>query len=159
METEIEEKIYKLIELGNTRKLRKFVGPYLADEHPLALYAVACTSFRHESEEQFAVRYIQQMTKASEGGIARASYQMGVNHLYGDDVQQDYMLASVYFERAIEQGHSYSKFTYGFSLYYGTDENKKDMVRGLSLMQEAANEGEEKAVRELQEISDASDMV
>ena len=44
------------------------------------------------------------MTKAAEGGIARASFQMDVNHLYGDDVQQDYNLASAYFERAIEQG-------------------------------------------------------
>lgn len=158
MEPEIEAKIYKLIELGNTKKLRKFVDPYLADEHPLALYAVARTSFRHESEEQFATRYVQQMTKASEGGIAQASYQMGVNHLYGDDVQKNYKLASVYFERAIEQGHTYSKFTYGFSLYYGTDENQKDMVRGLSLMQEAASEGEQKSVRELQRISDASGM-
>ena len=132
-----------------TRKIKKFVDLYLSEEHPLALYAIACTSFRNESEEQFSERYVYQMTKASEGGIARASYQMGVNHLYGDDVQQDYNLASAYFERAIEQGHSYTKFTYGFSLYYGTDENKKDIARGLSLMQEAASEGIDKAVKEL----------
>ena len=155
MDQEIQEKVWALIQSEtDTDSLRKLVDPYLSEEHPLALYAVARTSLEHESADEFAKRYIYQMTKASEGGIAPASYQMGVNHLYGDDVKQDYKLTSTYFERAIEQGHSYTKFTYGFSLYYGTNENQKDEKRGLSLMRVAAKEGEDKAVRELQRISD-----
>lgn len=58
MEPEIEEKIWNLIESGNTRKIEKFVDSYLSEEHPLAIYAIACTSFKNESEEQFSERYV-----------------------------------------------------------------------------------------------------
>ncbi|MDQ6961932.1 MAG: hypothetical protein Q9M28_05310 [Mariprofundaceae bacterium] len=87
--------------------------------------------------------------EASELGSADASYRMGVNYLYGDDVERDLNKASQYFERAIQQGDSYTKFTYGFNLYYGTDGNNKDIARGLKLMHEAANEGIELAIKEL----------
>ena len=160
MEPEVQEQVWAFIQLeDDAEKLRKLVEPYLSEEHPLALYAVARNSYEHESEDEFSKKYIVQITKASEGGIAPASYRMGVNHLYGDDVKQDHKLASAFFERAIEQGHTYTKFIYGFSLYYGTDENQIDQKRGLSLMQEAANEGEDKAVRELRKINGDSDNV
>ena len=157
MEDKIKIKITKLFDDGQLEELQKLLLPYVAEGDPFALHISACFSLgdSNETEEEYSKRYVQQMTKASEGGIAQASYQMGVNHLYGDDVKQDYKLASMYFERAIEQGHSYTKFTYGFSIYYGTDENPKDKGRGIALMREAANEGIDKAIKEL-ELIDAS---
>lgn len=74
----------------------------------------------------------------------------GVNYLYGDDVGQSYKDEAKYFERAISQGHTHTKFTFGYSLYYGTDQNTVDKVRGLALMKEAAFEGSEAAKIELQ---------
>ncbi len=156
MEESTREKILKLFDEGKLEELHEILVPYVAKGEPFAFQINACFSLAssNETEEEYSRRYIDQMTRASEGGIAKASYQMGVNHLYGDDVQQDYKLASMYFERAIDQGHSYTKFTYGFSVYYGTDENPQDKTRGLKLMQEAAAEGIEKAVRELELISE-----
>lgn len=79
---------------------------------------------------------------------------MGVNHLYGDDVEQDYIKSEMYFERAISQEHSYTKFTFGFSLYYGTNKVKINLARGLSLMKEAAQEGIKEAINELNLIQE-----
>lgn len=47
---------------------------------------------------------------------------------------------------------SYTKFTFGFSIYYGTDGNAKDEKRGLQLITEAAAEGIELAIKELKII-------
>ncbi len=155
MEESIKNKIIKLFDEGELEELHEILVPYVAEGDPFALHVNAgfsLTSFE-ETEKEYSERYVDQMIKASEGGISKASYQMGVNHLYGDDVKQDYKLASMYFERAIAQGHSYSKFTFGFSIYYGMDENPRDKERGLKLMEEAADEGIEKAVKELEIIN------
>ncbi|GAA5215010.1 tetratricopeptide repeat protein [Corallincola platygyrae] len=155
MEESTKNKILKLYDDGELEELHEILAPYVANGEPFALHINASFSLAGsmETEAEYSKRYVEQMKKASEGGIAAASYRMGVNHLYGDDVKQDYKLASMYFERAIAQGDSYTKFTYGFSIYYGTDENPQDKVRGLKLMQEAAAEGIEKAARELELIS------
>lgn len=160
MEEEIKKKAVELHEKGELEELYEVLKPYVEKEDAFALFLSATFSLNklNESDEEISKRYVSQMTRASEGGVAQASYQMGVNHLYGDDVPQDYKLASSYFEKAISQGHSYSKFTYGFSLYYGTDQNQKDEKRGLVLMQEAANEGIEKAVKELALINESKNV-
>lgn len=155
MKQSIKDKALLLEEKGDSEGLYQLMLPYLEKEDPFALHMCASTSRKGESIAEFTERYVLQMTKASEGGISRASYQMGVNHLYGDDVPQDYKKASMYFDRAISQGHSYTKFTYGFSLYYGNDGNVKDEAKGLSLMREAAQEGIDKSVKELELINDS----
>lgn len=148
----------QLLDDGELKELDKLLVPYVDEGIPFALHLRACFSLGDslESEEEYSKRYIQQMTKASEGGIAEASYRMGVNHLYGDDVPQDCKLASMYFERAISQGHSYSKFTYGFSVFYGNDGNPINKQKGLALLQEAAKEGVDKAIKELELINASS---
>lgn len=155
MDENIRIKARQLLDDGELKDLENLLVPYVNKGIPFALHLRACFSLADslETEEEYSKRYIQQMTRASEGGIAKASYQMGANHLYGDDVQQDYKLATMYFERAISQGHSYTKFTYGFSIYYGNDENPKDEAKGLALLQEAVNEGVEKAIKELELIN------
>lgn len=151
MEDAIKAKATQMHDRGELSELQQLLSPYIDKDDPYALYlnATFSTADSKESEQECAKRYIRQMKKTSEGGIAQASYQMGVNHLYGDDVAQDYKKASMYFERAILQGHSYTKYTYGFSLFYGADQNPKDEKKGLSLIQEAANEGIEQAKNEL----------
>ena len=145
----------QLADEGEVDQLHQLIEPYIAKNDLFALYlysGYSLVSF-NESEEEFSQRNISLLTKASEGGISQASYQMGVNHLYGDDVDQSFREAKKYFERAIVQGHSYTKFTYGFSLYYGTDQNQKDEARGLALMNEAKDEGVELAKVEIDKLN------
>jgi len=155
MEEELKNKATNLFENCDFEELQRTLAPYLAKSDPFALYLTAkfSVAISNETDEEFSKRSAEQMKKASEGGVSEASYQMGVNHLYGDDVPKDYALASKYFERAISQGHTYTMFTYGVSLYYGTDQNSKDEKRGLVLIQQAANTGIKKAEKELELIN------
>ncbi len=155
MEEQLRNKAGKMLDNGKLDELQELLIPHVAENDPFALYLSSRFSLAtsNESDQEFALRSIGQLQKASEGGVAEASYQIGVNYLYGDDVVQDYGLASKYFERAILQGHSYTKFTYGFSLFYGTEQKTKDEKRGLALMREAASEGIGKAIRELELIN------
>ncbi len=157
MEELIKSQALNFEKEGNLDELYKLIKPYIEAEDVFALNLYSCfslTSF-NETDEEFTQRSIKLKTLASKGGIANASYRMGVNHLYGDDVEQSYKKASMFFERAIEQGDSYTKFIYGFSLYYGKDGNNRDENKGLSLMEEAATEGIEKAIKELEYIKNA----
>ncbi|MEK2158763.1 hypothetical protein CGH72_23050 [Vibrio parahaemolyticus] len=142
----------KLLDKGNYKALTKFLAPFVKSKDPDAINLISCFSSPNESESDFLKRHISQKVEASRLGSADASYRMGVNYLYGDDVERDLSESSYYFERAINQGHSYSKFTYGFSLYHGTDGKTRDVSRGLRLMQEAAADGIELAVKELETI-------
>lgn len=152
-EIELAEKLYDKCE---NKKLTKLLQPFIKLKDPFALNLISSFSQPGESASDFDKRYIRQKIEASELGSADASCRMGVNHLYGDNVERDHVKASKYFERAIQQGHSHTKFIYGFSLYYGTDGNMKDANRGLKLIREAANEGVELAVKELNLIADKS---
>ncbi|ELB2162884.1 tetratricopeptide repeat protein [Vibrio parahaemolyticus] len=143
----------KLFDKGNYKALTKFLAPFVKSKDPDAINLISCFSSPNESESDFLKRHISQKVEASRLGSADASYRMGVNYLYGDDVERDLSKASYYFERAINQGHSHAKFTYGFSLYHGTDGTTRDVSRGLRLMQEAAKEGIELAVNELKTIN------
>ncbi|TOJ06224.1 hypothetical protein CGI47_22195 [Vibrio parahaemolyticus] len=143
----------RLLDQGNYKALAKFLAPFVESKDPYAINLFSCFSLPCESESDFHKRHINQTVEASKLGSAVASYRMGVNYLYGDDVERDLSKASYYFERAINQGHSHAKFTYGFSLYHGTDGTTRDVSRGLRLMQEAAKEGIELAVSELETIN------
>ena len=154
MEDSVKNSAIALSDEGEVEKLYELIKPYIEEKDPFALYLFSnfsLVSF-NESEEEFSTRSIEFKKQASEGGVAEASYRMAVNYLYGDDVPQSYKEASKYFERAVQQGHAYTKFTYGFSLYYGTDQNPKNEPRGLALMAEAASEGIDLAKAELAKI-------
>lgn len=154
MNEEIKQRAIYLSEQGNNEELYELIKPYIEAEDIYALHLYSKFSLPSESEAEFTKRNIQLQTRASKGGVADASYRMGVNHLYGDDVEQSYTKAAMFFERAIEQDHSYTMFTFGYSIYYGTDENTKNEARGLQLMKQAAKEGVAKATRELELIAD-----
>ena len=155
MDEDIKRRALALEEEGDCEALYQLIKPYVDANEPFALnlYAGFSLSSFNETEEEYSKRYIRLKTMASEGGISDASYRMGVNHLYGDDVEQSYSKAKMYFERAISQGHSYTKYTHGFSLYYGKNNNEKDEVRGLALIREAAAEGVQGAINELEIIT------
>ena len=154
MDNDLKRKALELSDKGETQKLYQLIKPFIDVEDPFAinLYSTFSMTESGETEEEFSERSIRLKTQASENGIADASYRMGVNFLYGDDVPQSFKEAVKYFERAISQGHTHTKFTFGFSLYYGTDENPVDKKRGFSLLEEAALEGSEGAKKELQLI-------
>jgi len=156
MDKATKKSAIQLSELGESEKLHNLIKPYIESSDAFALYLYAGYSLPsfNESETDFAERNIALLTEASKSGIDQASYQMGVNYLYGDDVIQSFEKAKEYFEKAIEQGHSYTKFTYGFSLFYGTDQNIKDEARGLDLMNQAKEEGIDLAAKEIAKIAE-----
>lgn len=154
MDNQIKQKAEDLLEKGEVEQLYTLLLPYLDQGDPYAqfLYSSFSLESTHETEEEFEQRSMKLLVSASEGGVAEASYRLGVAYLYGDFVEAGSHNSSDYFERAIIQGHSYSKFTYGFSLYYGSGDMKQDKLRGLALMEAAAKEGIALAAEELKII-------
>ncbi len=155
MNIEIIKKAVELSEKGSVLDLYQLLKPFIASEDPFALYLFSTFSLPefNETDDEFSCRSIKLKREASQHGFAEASYQMAVNHLYGDDVEQSYRKSTEYFELAVSQGHTHSKFTYGYSLYHGTNEVKLNQVRGICLLKEAAQEGSVGAKNELQKIN------
>jgi len=154
METSIREKADQLFENGDVEELYELIAPFIEANDPYAqlLYSSFSLERLNESDEDFEKRSVALLKAASEGGLADASYRMGVLYLYGDMVAEQGESSAFYFERAISQGHSHSKFTHGFNLYYGTDQTPQNKPRGLQLLQEAADERIELAAEELKII-------
>ncbi len=154
MENSIKQHAEELLENGEVEALYKLLSPYLEKDDPYAqfLYSSFSLESSGETEEEFEVRSMKLLELASAGGVAEASYRLGVIYLYGDFVESATKSSSEYFERAITQGHAHSKFTYGFNLYYGFGDVKQDKARGLHLMEEAATEGIVSAAEELKLI-------
>lgn len=154
METTVKQNAEELLESGEVEALYTLLAPYLENDDPYAqfLYSSFSLESSGETEEEFEARSMELLMSASEGGIAEASYRLGVIYLYGDFVDTNSKSSSEYFERAIAQGHSHSKFTHGFNLYYGSGDVTQDKIRGLRLLEEAANEGIALATEELKII-------
>jgi TPR repeat protein len=143
MKNDLKQKAEALLENGEVEALYEMLLPYLEQNDPYAqfLYSSFSLESTGETDEQFEARSMKLLESASEGGVAEASYRLAVIYLYGDFVENSSKSSSEYFERAIAQGHSHSKFTYGFNLYYGSGDVKQDKTRGLKLLEEAAQEG------------------
>lgn len=143
MDTNTREKADQLFEDGELEELYRLIAPFIEANDPYAqlLYSSFSLERLNESDDDFEKRSVTLLKSASEGGLADASYRLGVLYLYGDMTSGADENSSVYFERAITQGHSHSKFTHGFNLYYGTDQTKQNKPRGLQLLKEAAEEG------------------
>jgi TPR repeat protein len=101
-EIQLAEKLFDSVE---NEELTKYLEPFVEQKNPIAINFISSFSQPGESPSEFNKRYIKQKIEASDLGCADASYRMGVNHLYGDDVERDLNKASLYFERAIKQGH------------------------------------------------------
>lgn len=154
MENEIKQKAEALLENGEVEALYELLSPYLEqnDAYAQFLYSSFSLESSGETDDEFEARSMKLLESASEGGVAEASYRLGVMGLYGDSADASARSSSEYFERAIAQGHSHSKFTYGFNLYYGVSDIKQDKTKGLKLMEDAAHEGVEIAREELKII-------
>lgn len=154
MQNEIKQQAEELLENGEVEALYELLSPHLEQSDPYAqfLYSSFSLESTGETDEEFEARSMKLLEAASEGGVAEASYRLGVMYLYGDFVACSSKSSSDYFERAIAQGHSHSKFTYGFNLYYGSGDVKQDKTLGLKLLEEAAQEGVELAREELKII-------
>lgn len=158
MENHVKQNAETLLDKGDLVELYELLVPYLeqGDAYAQFLYSSFSLESLNESDEEFEVRSIQLLKSASDGGIAEASYRLGVIYLYGDFVENNSKSSSDYFERAIAQGHSHSKFTYGFNLYYGVGDVPQDKTKGILLMEAAAQEGITLAAEELKIIHSRS---
>lgn len=149
MDTAIQQQAEQLFEDGELEELYQLLAPLLATKDPYAqlLYSSFSLERLNESDEQFEARSAALLAEASEGGLGEASYRLGVLHLYGES--PDAKKSNDYFERAITQGHSHTKFTYGFNLYYGASSSAQEKLRGRQLIEQAAQEGVQAALDEL----------
>ncbi|WP_062062361.1 tetratricopeptide repeat protein [Cellvibrio sp. OA-2007] len=154
MENEVKQQAEELLENGEVEALYELLAPYLEqnDAYAQFLYSSFSLESSGETDEQFEARSMTLLERASEGGVAEASYRLAVIYLYGDVADNNAKSSSEYFERAIAQGHAHSKFTYGFNLYYGSGDVKQEKARGLKLLEEAAQEGVQLARDELNMI-------
>jgi TPR repeat protein len=145
----IRETANELLEAGELEELYQLLSPFLAANDPYAqlLYSSFSLERLNESDEQFEARSAALLAEASEGGLGEASYRLGVLYLYGES--PDANKSNDYFERAITQGHSHTKFTYGFNLYYGVSSSAQEKLRGRQLIEQAAQEGVQAALEEL----------
>lgn len=152
METTIKQQADQLFENGEVEELYQLIAPFLAAKDPYAQFLYSSFSLERlqESDEEFEARSAELLAAASEGGLGEASYRLGVLYLYGET--PDSTKSTTYFERAINQGHSHTKFTYGFSLYYGVSSSAQDKLRGRQLIEQAAQEGVQAALEELKLI-------
>jgi len=155
VDNHIKQQADALLDAGELVELYELLAPYLeqGDGYAQFLYSSFSLEILNETEDEFEARSMQLLNSASEAGIAEASYRLGVIYLYGDFVENNSKRSSDYFERAIAQGHSHSKFTYGFNLYYGVGDVQQDKAKGLQLMQQAAQEGVTLAADELSIIN------
>lgn len=153
MDTNIQREADALLESGELETLYDLLSPFLAAKDPYAqlLYSSFSLERLNESDQQFEARSAALLAEASEGGLGEASYRLGVLYLYGES--PDAAKSNAYFERAIAQGHSHTKFTYGFNLYYGASSSVQEKWRGRQLIEQAAQEGVQAALDELKLIS------
>lgn len=154
MDATIKQHAEQLLEAGELEELYQLIAPLLAANDPYAqlLYSSFSLERLNESDDDFEKRSVTLLKAASAGGLADASYRLGVLYLYGDMTAEADQTSTVYFERAIEQGHSHAKFTHGFNLYYGTDQTPQNKPKGLQLLKAAADEGIALAAEELKLI-------
>jgi len=152
MDTAIQHQAEQLLENGELEELYQLLSPFLAAKNPYAqlLYSSFSLERLNESDEQFEARSAALLAEASAGGLGEASYRLGVLYLYGE--APDAKKSNDYFERAITQGHSHTKFTYGFNLYYGVSSSAQEKLRGRQLIEQAAQEGVQAALEELKLI-------
>lgn len=152
MENSLKQQAEELLDSGELEALYQLLEPLLTAKDPYAqlLYSSFSLERLNESDEQFETRSAALLAEASEGGLGEASYRLGVLYLYGES--PDAKKSNNYFERAIAQGHSHTKFTYGFNLYYGASSSAQEKLRGRQLIEQAAQEGVQAALEELKLI-------
>ena len=150
MDTSTRNKALELFEEGNLEELYELIKPYIDSEDALALnlYSKFSLNSANESIEEFDARSMTLKLRASELGLAEASYTLACEYMYGGDAfDRDMDKSAFFFERAIDQGDINAKCTYGTLLYYGNEKKK-----GLKYMEEAANCGLEAAIETLESI-------
>ena len=95
-------------------------------------------------------------TKASERGLAEATFNLGDMYYKGKGVNKNCKKAEELFTKAAEQGFDEAKFTLG-NMYYngdGVEENKKEAVE---LLTKAAEKGHDKSLSRLIELANKGD--
>lgn len=68
------------------------------------------------SPEAMKTLILEELTKTAENGDANAQNKLGDAYQYGQGVEQDYLLASSWYQKAADQGHSIAQ--YNLSIMY-----------------------------------------
>ncbi len=85
MENETKQNAEALLENGEVEALYELLLPYLEQNDPYAqfLYSSFSLESTGETDDEFEARSINLLESASVGGVAEASYRLGVIYLYG----------------------------------------------------------------------------
>lgn len=141
------------IDQGDIEKARLILQPLVEEKNAEAIFLRSTFSLAdEETEEEFEVRSIEMLTESARLGHPAALYALAVCYDFGDMVEQNSEQAATLFKEAAEAGYSKAKLNYGLDLIYGSNGIPKNECLGLSLIEEAANEGVEGAKEELEEL-------
>lgn len=89
------------------------------------------------------------LTKSAEQNNAIAQHGIGLLYYSGIGVPKDYAKAAQYYERSMKLGYNPSRYDLGYCYYYGQGV-PQDKSKAFELIRLAAEQGEEKAVKFLQ---------
>lgn len=113
----------------------------LKDNSALAVLLGALFSKEEESEEQFELRHLSDLSCAANSGNSLAQYSLAVYYDRGDMVEEDKRKAEYLYRAASEGGLPIACHLYGIILYNGSDFTEMDREKGLELLRYAVNEG------------------
>lgn len=98
------------------------------------------------------------LRQAGELGNADAMAQLGAMHMLGQGTQENNREAVPWLEMAIRAGHKTAVGTLGMLLATGKGGVPRDMGRAVSLMKQAAAEGDSQSARMLEMIDKGEGM-
>ena len=98
------------------------------------------------------------LRQAAELGNADAMAQLGAMHMLGQGTQENNREAVPWLEMAIRAGHKTAVGTLGMLLATGKGGVPRDMGRAVSLMKQAAAEGDSQSARMLEMIDKGEGM-
>lgn len=98
------------------------------------------------------------LSEAAELGNADAMAQLGAMHMLGQGTPENNREAVPWLEMAIRAGHKSAVGTLGMLLATGKGGVPRDMGRAVSLMKQAAAEGDSQSVRMLEMIENGEGM-
>ena len=97
--------------------------------------------------------------KSAENGSAKGQLNLAICYWNGEGTAENHQEAYRWLEKAAKQGNADAMTRLGRILFYGVDCEISDlnMTRGRTLLQEAASQGFQEAIDELQEIEAAEE--
>ncbi len=129
----------RAVESGNYDKAHEILDPFVEQENGFALYELARLYETGRGAPADMQNAFALYLRAANAGYSRAQLEIGLFYLHGyDDVEPDESQAAAWFQRAAEIAHEPDAMAYLGMMHVEGNGVKKDVARGVSLLQQAA---------------------